>query len=262
MRRSMKSLSTKLWLPLALLSALATAGCPREDPVKMYGTWKLTSFTQNGRPVPIPPTGVITLKVEAQRLSGFSGVNSFSGEYSVAKGKLRLGPLTSTLMLGLDEDLMRLEDEFLSALKEVTKVEATETALTLSSADGGWSLTFTKFALSGTEWKLTGYNSGGGITSDAISSEAALRFDSEAEFSGTSGFNRMRGSYRAEGDSKVAFDPPGMTRMLPPTPEAQDFERLFLELLQRSASFTVNGPTLTLLDGENTTLLVFTSVNR
>jgi heat shock protein HslJ len=76
------------------------------------------------------------LSVEAQgRVSGFSGVNRFSGALD-PDGERVFPPLATTRRAGPPE-AMALETAFLSALGNAAAVELGEKRLTLSGPDGG-----------------------------------------------------------------------------------------------------------------------------
>lgn len=63
----------------------------------------------------------ITLEFgDAQKVSGFSGVNRYSGSYvATAAGNLKFGPMASTKMAGPD-DAMAAEAVYLNLLERVT----------------------------------------------------------------------------------------------------------------------------------------------
>jgi heat shock protein HslJ len=98
-------------------------------------TWNLVQL--NGKPA---STGtderLVTMMLNAndQSASGFSGCNRYSGSYDQQNTIFSLGPIASTRMFC--EGSMDLEDEFLSALDEVTSITPDESALSLLDRDG------------------------------------------------------------------------------------------------------------------------------
>ncbi|MCC6415591.1 MAG: META domain-containing protein [Opitutaceae bacterium] len=77
-----------------------------------------------------------TLRFHAstQRVSGYSGVNTFGGVYELTGAKLKLRLLMSTMMAG-PEELMTLEQRYNATLGEVDGWRLTPAGLELSKGD-------------------------------------------------------------------------------------------------------------------------------
>ena len=58
----------------------------------------------------------LSVQFKDNQISGFSGVNHFTGEYAVKNDTIYTTPLASTLMLGIHEDINKLEQKFLDVL--------------------------------------------------------------------------------------------------------------------------------------------------
>ncbi|MCI5164782.1 MAG: META domain-containing protein [Candidatus Electrothrix sp. GM3_4] len=78
------------------------------------------------------------------RVSGSSGCNSYSGDYtySAADQTLQLGRLMISAMLCMDENIMQQEGHFITALQTGNSYHITGNTLTLKAADGGTAVIF------------------------------------------------------------------------------------------------------------------------
>ena len=64
----------------------------------------------------------ITIGFDNGSVFGSSGVNSYTGSYSIKNGGITFGNMGSTMMMGLEED-MDNETKYLSSLKESLPVK-------------------------------------------------------------------------------------------------------------------------------------------
>ena len=88
-------------------------------------SWKLTDISGekiitkniNGK-----ETGIITLDIADDRISGSGGVNKYFGSYTVDDGIIKMSNVGSTKMMG-PEDLMKVEEKYFSILQDITNVE-------------------------------------------------------------------------------------------------------------------------------------------
>ncbi len=64
----------------------------------------------------------ITIGFDNGSVFGSSGVNSYTGSYSIKNGSITFGNMGSTMMMGLEED-MDNETKYLSSLKESLPVK-------------------------------------------------------------------------------------------------------------------------------------------
>lgn len=119
-------------LLLIAIAAVGLSGCiSTSDPLE--GTeWKLTGWTVSS----IDPASVtITAEFAEGRLSGNSGVNTYSGPYKAGPdATFSAGPLAATEMAG-PEPVMRAETAYLTLLGQAKSYEVTGSRLTLF--DGG-----------------------------------------------------------------------------------------------------------------------------
>ena len=128
-------------LAVLLIAAalLALAGClPGASPLD--GTrWRLIQWTISS----IEPADVtITAQFARGRISGSSGVNTYSGASRVGPGDaLAVGPLASTEMGG-PEPMMRAEGAYATMLTQAKSFKVADGRLTLYDTGGNESLIF------------------------------------------------------------------------------------------------------------------------
>ena len=85
-------------------------------------------------------TGIITLDIADDRISGSGGVNKYFGSYTVDDGIIKMSNVGSTKMMG-PEDLMKVEEKYFSILQNVTSFEIWDSGILVLNSDTG-SLTF------------------------------------------------------------------------------------------------------------------------
>ncbi len=97
------------------------------------GTWNVS--TVNGAQVP-GGKNQVTADFKAGTVSGFGGVNNYSGPYTAdTAGAFKAGPIGATQMAGPPE-AQQLEKGYLDALQKATSYYSTGTTLTLYSSAG------------------------------------------------------------------------------------------------------------------------------
>ncbi len=77
----------------------------------------------------------ITLNFAEDNVFGFAGVNHYFGKYQIEGNKIIIGEVGSTKMAG-PEDVMKIEDEFLTKLGRVSTYEVIEKGLILTTSKG------------------------------------------------------------------------------------------------------------------------------
>ncbi len=128
---------------LATLAFLALAACSAAGGAAEAGSapaasatgreWRLVELA--GRPAAMGAGGrPATLRMEAERASGFAGCNSFSGGYEMADSSLVFSPLASTRMACAEG--MELEREYLAALEATRSFRLTTQGLELLGERG------------------------------------------------------------------------------------------------------------------------------
>jgi heat shock protein HslJ len=124
-------------LTAALLLVLVACSCAG-DPLD--GTsWRLTEWTLSSLR---PADFTITARFADGRLSGGSGVNTYSGPYRAGPGNaITIGSLASTEMAG-PEPAMRAERAYMTLLGQAGAYKAVAGRLTLYDRAGNESLIF------------------------------------------------------------------------------------------------------------------------
>ncbi len=133
-----KRLSRMHLVGLALIvfamSACTTVAHPLEAT-----EWKLVGWTLSSLG---PEKFAIRATFDEGQVSGFSGVNSYSGAFRAsADGAFSAGPFSRSKK-GHTGDAMRVEDAYLSLLSQARSYESTGNRLTLRDAGGNASLVF------------------------------------------------------------------------------------------------------------------------
>ena len=115
-------------------------GCSSSSGGALDGTrWKLTGWTLNSLN---PADFTITASFAGGKISGSSGVNSYSGPYTAGSdGSFSIGQLVSTAMGG-SEPAMRAESAYLTLLGQAASYKMSAGVLTLFDANGNESLIF------------------------------------------------------------------------------------------------------------------------
>ncbi|MCI6151782.1 META domain-containing protein [Fusobacterium perfoetens] len=77
----------------------------------------------------------ITLNFAENNFFGFAGVNNYFGKYEVQNKKITFGAIGRTMMAG-PQEIMKVEDEFLSKVEKSTSYEITKDELILMTDKG------------------------------------------------------------------------------------------------------------------------------
>lgn len=234
-----------------LVMAVALAGCGQgsQDPAALQeAQWTLsaTSATE----ADLTKLG-ISAQFDGTRMTGFSGVNSYTGEYEASTdGTFKAGPFASTMMAG-PAKAMAAESAYMKLVEAAEKYKVEGDKLTLTTADGT-TLTYDRakaFDLAGSSWTVTGYNNGKeAVVGPVEGSELTLDFGTDDTVSGTGGVNRFNGPYES-GDTSIKIGPLMQTKMAGPE-ELMTQEQQYITALQNATEWEVANNVLTLRDNE------------
>lgn len=131
-----KSLRFSAFLVVALVAPLLVGCGGAGQGGRIEGIdWTLRSYSSGGRLEAVPSGARVDAKFEAGTVSGFSGVNTYSGMYRLSGDDLDISGVASTMMAG-PEDLMDLERAYLSNLEKTVSFRAGTDSLTLLDGDG------------------------------------------------------------------------------------------------------------------------------
>jgi heat shock protein HslJ len=250
MRRFVRITAVALACGALMSSSACTGQDASEDPSALEGVeWHLIESSEVS--VNLGEAGIVA-RFDGSQMSGFSGVNQYSGPYSAeADGSFEAGPLASTLMAG-PEPLMQVEAAYLALLDEGESFSVEGDRLTLATGEGK-TLTFQAAAtpeLSGSSWLVTAYNNGKeAVVSVAADSKLTLEFGADGQVSGEAGVNTFSGTYEYDGNT-LSLGPLATTRMAGPQ-ELMEQETLYLTALEASVSWEVVNGLLYLRDAED-----------
>jgi heat shock protein HslJ len=257
----MKRISTLVLLGVLAGVMVLAAGCAVSGgTAKSAGNLTGTQWSLVGSSVSSRDLGAvgITAAFDATQLSGFSGVNRYSGAYTAdpSSGSFKAGPLAGTQMAG-PEPLMTAEGAYLKLLEGCDSYKIEGGKLTLS-AGGNESLIYevaAKAALPGSEWVVTGYNNGKeAVTSPAVDSTLTVVFGTDSKIKGSGGVNLFNGDFES-GPTSVKIGPLTSTKMAG-TPELMAQETAYLAALQNSTTWEIQSGTLTMRDASKATQIV------
>ena len=237
----------------------------KQNVYNLNGTsWELAQVSRKGKNVVIPKEAKITINFLENEINGFSGINNYSGDYTVNNNFTLSADVATTLMAG-PENLMNIEQNFLDILQSFPKISYNgynASTLTLSNKKEVWTfkvLTLNK-KLKNTSWKLL--NMDGKDISKLISkndNNITLSFN-ENGINGNSGINNYFGDYEIV-NNNIKVGPLGSTRMAGPE-NLMKVEREFLELLGNSKKVKLSDQKTLVLTTDKGKTLTFEKVNK
>lgn len=209
----------------------------------------------------VPETARVTMRFEDDGTAGGSGgCNSFSASYTANDdGTLSVEPGGMTQM-ACEEPLMRLDAAYVASLGDVSSFEILDEGMGLLLTGGETPLSYVAeqpLPLEGTAWAVDAIAIGNDAVSSAIAgAEADLVFDA-GSVSGSTGCNRLVGSYSLEGgpaEGSISFSEIATTKMLC-EPDVADQEQVILTALDTAESYAIQGSTMSLFDAGGSFLL-------
>jgi heat shock protein HslJ len=226
-------------------------------PSHLAGTlWNLVGYGQPEaltRPLTESPA---TLDIDAEHMSGSTGCNHYSSNYTADGQTLKLaGPGPMMTLMACPEPLMQQESDFLKMLNAVTGYTLAGDRLTLTGTEGV--LVFevaTPLPLEGSVWSLSGIAQNDAVVSTAVDEKITLAFK-DGQAAGFAGCNNYFGSYKLSGDG-VTFGPLASTKKACEGDPGQR-EMEFLTALGRVTSFRIERNQLTLLDSDKKMVMLF-----
>jgi heat shock protein HslJ len=216
---------------------------------KLEGTsWALETYDVSGVATAVPAGVSVDARFTGNRISGFGGCNSFSGDASVSGASLTLGPLAATQMACIGE-AGSVETAYFAKLGMAASFTATTESLTIFDRAGKPVLVYRIGASNplARAWNVTGINNGNqAVVSPQLGTTVTATFTADGKLTGSAGCNAYTGSYTLTGRD-VAIGPLASTRRsceaTVMTQEAQ-----FLAAMGKVTSFDSSGPTIMLRD--------------
>jgi len=247
--------SRKLLVCTLILVVMLLVGCTAtssQDPEALKGVqWTLSASSETS--ADLTKLGIFA-EFDGTRMTGFSGVNTYTGPYTVgADGTFSAGPLATTMMAGPPQ-LMTAETLYLGVLDAAESYEIADKTLTLTTGDGK-TLTYQATPapeLAGSSWKVTNYNNGKeAVVGMADGSEVTLSFGTDGTVSGNGGVNTFNGPYES-GEDSIKIGPLTSTLMAGPD-ELMAQEQQYLAALEAATTWEITNGVLTLRDDSGAT---------
>lgn len=219
----------------------------RPDPAALDGSWTLVAGRGPDGAVPLLPGHPITLEVEGDRWAGTSGCNRYTASVAHDGDRVAFPRAVATTLMACADEVMAAELAFLVVLPTVERVEVGSEELVLRGPDVELRFVPTAVApasapLVGTDWAIVAIQAADAddTTFDAgpqrvtghrgaVVGAPALRLDDDGRVRGTTGCNRVIGSYGLDGLT-LTFGPLATTRMACDEAAARQ-EAVLLEVL-------------------------------
>jgi heat shock protein HslJ len=247
----------------SMLAGLALAGCGTGGGSggRLEGTrWMLKSYSVNGALKNIPTGSAVDALFESGKVSGNSGVNTYSGSYKLSGNKLTVGNIASTLMAG-PRDLMALEQDYLSNLEKTQSYTAGSDDLTLYDPKGHKLLVYSKgraAELTGLTWEVISYYNGRDAVTGVINGTTITAvFGTDGAVSGSTGVNEYSAAYKTDAD-KITVGPPAMkSSNVDGNPDITRQEADYLAALPLATRYEIRGDTLDLFRSGGTLAVTY-----
>lgn len=224
------------------------------DTATLSGTsWVLASFSDAGMDVetPLPGTQNLTVAFDADgQINGFAGCNYFFADYVINGDDTLTVSGIGVEDMDCDDEVMVQEERFLAALEDASMFRIFHTSLDLYYSDTE-KLHFAQpdvdpsTPLANSSWELTHfYIPHLGQQGLRDGTRISLRILANGEFTGFGGCNNYTGTYTVT-DSKFLVT--SVERNMRPCDlNTQQQEDQYLNFLQQSKTFELNGMTLSI----------------
>jgi heat shock protein HslJ len=227
-----------------------TAMSPAGDTPELNSTaWVLTALPGQT----LLPDASVTARFEGGRVQGTDGCNRYSSPYTLDGSTLQVGPRGISTQMACAPAVMKQAEAFMSALAGARTYRIAAGELQLLTAGGTVLATLAaqSQAVSGTAWRVTGYNNGKqAVASVLADTNLTMAFSADGKVSGSAGCNRYTAAYTSEGQ-KLAFGSVAATRMMCARPErVMEQEQQFLKALSTVATARLEGDRLELRTSE------------
>lgn len=230
-------------------------------------SWLLLSYVNDAGEVKnVEPSSTVTAAFQNGAIMGNATCNQLSGTYTEAGNKLTLGPLAMTEMACLSDALMLQESQIIKRLSESATYEIANNQLLIKNAAGQTMLTYAvrkQTSLTETVWVATAINSGqNAVVSLIPGTEITATFGANNQITGLSGCNQYNASYQVT-NRELRVGPVASTRKACAAPEGvMEQEIAYLNAIAKTATFSIDGSNLKLMDNSNATLVEFVAQNK
>lgn len=203
---------------------------------------------QSAEGITIPEGANLRIEFGTDAITVTGGCNTMSGSYSIAGDTLTVGAMMSTQM-ACDDALMTLDQDVAKLL--AASPTLTQDGDTLTITMGSNVLVLTQEAalpVEGTTWTVTATMSKDAISSVPADAVATLVFkDGNVEVN--TGCNTGSGTATI-GDSSIEFGPVAITKKAC-SDELNTLEQQVLAVVTGTATYTVEGSSMQLVNGDN-----------
>lgn len=245
--------------------AAVFSGCKGGNFNSVLGDWNLTGYYIEENAADFLEASIsFATEGKTLKVSGFSGVNLFSGSCKVNGNKFSSGAgIVTTKMAGSKDD-MEFERAFLKTLEGADKIavesENEKQVLRISNSEEKSSLVFKRASIKDSEWILTSILKGDGVLSVNVDEESlpTLSFSADGKATGFSGVNYYTMDYSLdENAKKLSFTLGASTLMASGSNEAQELERQFYINIDKASTYSLSGNNLTIRSSDRKILLEF-----
>lgn len=249
----------------AFVAAVVFAGCKEKGADLVLGEWNLVQYNVDGKSADVAKASV-SFEADGKNLkvSGFSGVNLFSGSCKVNGRKLAFDDAFVTTKMAGSKDDMKFEREFLASLGGADGVEVKsedeKLFLHVFNSSEKSEMVFARASVKDSEWILTSILKGDGVVSVNVDEDElpTLKFTEEGKAAGFSGVNYYTMDYTLDENSKkLSFALGASTLMASGNPEAMELERQFFVNVDQADSYSISGENLILRSKDGKILLEF-----
>jgi heat shock protein HslJ len=192
---------------------------------------------------------------EEAMVSGSTGCNRYTGDFTLEGSSLEIGQLAMTQM-ACPPPADTIERAYVAALAKVAGWQADGEEVVLVDADEAELLRYERGTPAG-GWQVTALLTGDALSSPIAGTELTATFADDGTVSGSSGCNTYRGAYTVELTAIQIEDLAGTKKACAEPSGVMEQETGYLALLGQAASFTVDGQTLELVDVDRNRLVVF-----
>jgi len=297
-RRTNKTILAGAALLVIVVAAIVTAGCTAgtSTPGTVVGltgvSWSLDSYlAENSTLVPALPGSEVSARFGNDgKVVGSAGCNHYGADYTLKDANLFIEPAIRTEMYCMDPPgIMEQEDRYLALLTKVASYRVERVTadgermplsasvssrtendrLVLTDVNGADILVFEPITpkpdlpLTGTDWVLDGYSTGGDAVSSVIAGTTiTAKFAPDGNITGNAGCNHYGGRYSLNG-ANFSVSSLFSTLMYCEKPEGvMEQEGKYLGHLGNVSSYRVEGDRLILSDKTGTDLLFFVQAQK
>ena len=199
---------------------------------------------------------------EDNTVSGFIGCNRLTGNYSIKnKTQIKFNQLGTTRMI-CPEMEMALESQVLELLNTADNFTIDSGKLMLNIGRRAPLATFNVMSdneIVNKYWKLTKLE--GDAVQMAVNQEREQYFilRSDGSISGFAGCNQFNGQYELLNGNHISFND-NMAMTLQACPDVDVDESAFMKVFRLTDSYTINGDTLSLNEGERVSIAIFEAI--